>query len=307
MEFVANLLTQLKELFADFQKQDSLARVILLPIFFSGFGAFAGGLIAFRFRKREEEYRRRKDRLDKAVKVSGLASGQCGSALAMKRQLINPAIEAYRTSRQRVLKELGTPTNQKNIFLDFTLMTFTPPAMSAKEVLDATAALGVGDARNLVQAIALFESSNNLETLCKSRNDWIEDFQKNSGQRSDYDKMLSFYAIPDGKGTIDQRYQHIIEGLLASVDNVIFHSFELYCRVALSLVEDVDKFKRKYKEEYNFPFSDFSEQVAKGLFPARTSYSDWLRPPVTYRKAFFETRNKYLERKRRAIRSNYSD
>jgi hypothetical protein len=306
LDQLRGFLASALEFFSDFRSPDSLARVIILPIFFSGFGAFAGGLIAYKFRTREETYRRAKESLKKSTIACGLASAMCGTAISMKRQIILPTAQRYRGSRETFLQRRQDPTIREPLTLEMDLYSFMPPASSAKEVLDAIVSIGPGDGRNVPQAIALLECSNNLNELCKSRNEWIEDFRKLSEHISNDARMKAYFGVEDENGARDERYLHFTENLVEAIDGIIFHSFELYCRVALSLVDDAEAFRKRHGEKHTFFFTDFTGEVANGLFPSREDFSNWLEEPLESRKKLFETRTAYLEKQRKHIRSNYS-
>ncbi|HLQ19078.1 MAG TPA: hypothetical protein VK146_08865 [Tabrizicola sp.] len=285
--------------------KEGWGKTILLPMFFSGFGAFAGGFVAFKFRKREEGYRRNRENLEKLARVCALSSALCGTALANKKQLIKPTVDRYFQSRNALLSELGIPKVQKELVLDFHLLTFSAPATSPKDLLDAVLSLGKGDGRKVPQAIALLESYNNLDSLCVNRNEWIEKFEKAAKSISNEEKMQRYYSVPDGQGTVDARYLHMIEGLRDSIDSIIFHSFEVYRRTALSLLDQSAIFQTRYRERFGFHFSDFSREVGTGLFPPRDNYPDWLNKPIEYKRRWFEKKKSHLEKLRTAIKSGY--
>lgn len=296
-----------KWLLDDWASDRSLVRLLLLPVVFSGLGAFAGGFIGYRFRKREDRFQRSKDRLERMAIASALAAGTCSSALSYKRQLISPTTKKYFESRTRVQSELGLPkTGPKLLQFDLDLIHFSPPALSSSEVLEAVKKLSQGDARNLSQAIALLESGNNFEKLCSERNRWIEKFQEAADKTDPYIKMFVYFGIPVDAERQDARYLHYMEALAESLDSVIFHSFEIYSRLACELVDQSQAFKARYGEDFNFATVNYSQLVADGWFPDRSLFADWLRTPNKHQKSWRQSPRSFADQKKKFIKSDYA-
>lgn len=305
-ELIATLLCVLNTIKRAFTEEGSVWRIIFLPTVFAGFGAFSGGYFAYRFRKKEEAYKKARDKLDKMALAGALAAGVCGSALTTKKQLVADAVSRYEESRKKVLSELCIPTDgPKKLPLDLNLIYFSPPAVEVKEVLDAVKVIGSGDPRNMPQAIALLESANNFGKLCEDRNLWIDNFRTLSKKMSDYEIMCSYYGVPVSDREIDSRYRDCMRELLISIDAMIFHSFEIYCRLTCDLVDLSQAFEDRYRERYRFAVVDFSDQVSAGFFPDRVEFADWLREPTQHDRRKGQKMADFVLERKSSIRAGY--
>ena len=238
--------------------------------------------------------------------AGALAAGVCGSALTTKKQLVADAVSRYEESRKKVLAELCIPTDgPKKLPLDLNLIYFSPPAVEVKEVLDAVKVIGSGDPRNMPQAIALLESANNFGKLCEDRNLWINNFRTLSKKMSDYEIMCSYYGVPVSDREIDSRYRDCMRELLISIDAMIFHSFEIYCRLTCDLVDLSQAFEDRYRERYRFAVVDFSDQVSAGFFPDRVEFADWLREPTQHDRRKGQKMADFVLERKSSIRAGY--
>lgn len=290
-----------------FVQEDSLGRLIILPIFFSGLGAFSGGYAAFRFRRYED--RRKLDRLqlDTAAIAAVFCGTACNSAISFNRQFIRPIVDEYLNDRESVLRELGAPTSVKKIRLNLELITFTAPQLSGKEIVDRVQIVPNRDPRDIPQSITLLECILALQRLLDERNSWISEFKNTGSSLSEQEQMEQFYGVQDAKGHRDERYFHFMTGIKRMNDDIIFHSFEIYSRISIDLVDYGFQFKRKYGEDFHFATFDFSESVSQGFFPDRNLYADWLRAPEVLRKRWFCSGKSLLEKKKDRIRSGYAN
>ena len=249
---------------------------LIEKFFFSAFDAFAGGYVAFAFRKRESTHSKLKQRFEDLSSASTHCAIVCVALLSTKRQFVKPITDKFFAEQSRVLNRLeSTNAPEAPIEVVFDLFVVGPIKVDIEGVFASVQKVAFLDPRNMPQAFALRSQFDNIEYALERRNDWIEKFRDRFS--SDHPRNVhEYFGIDDGSGNVDTYYSSLLRDLRYSTDSAIFFSYELYIRLSSELLDLAFDLRRRFGETYQFSHTDFSAYFDENLFPERKDFGDWL-------------------------------
>jgi len=259
----------------DWHEERSFARLLLLPVIFSGFGAYFGAKAAAWQRDREQTYASAKDRLHQLSDLSVMTGSLCNLILTLKKQQVRDLVNNYAIDRARVLDHFGVPTLKKELLsFRFDLQTISPPPIESSVIVLNIGQFKYKGSGDYLQASAIHQSCESITSLLVRRNDWIADFKKRQTELEEWEKIALYFGFPQSSHSIDLEYKDLVDGLANATDDAIFHSYKLYGRLTTQLVNSAVKFEKKYRERFKFSFLDF--EPSRDLLPDVHSYATWL-------------------------------
>lgn len=276
IEGVLSLWNDLQSLVSsDWNKERSFVRLLLLPVIFSGFGAFFGAKAAAWQRDREQVYSSTKESLHQISDLSVMTGALCNSLLTLKKQQIRELANNFAIDRTRVAHHFGVPSlNKQLLSIRFELQTISCPPLDVSGIVSSIERLKDRSSNDYLQATAIHQSCENIMGLLAGRNDWIADFKKKQMQLGEWERLALYFGFQLNSNSIDQEYKGLIEGLANATDDAIFHSYKLYVRLTTQLVHAAVKFERKYGERFKFSILNF--EPSRDLLPDSRAYTTWL-------------------------------
>jgi hypothetical protein len=262
----------------DWNSGASLIRLLILPIVFSGFGAYFGAKMAASQRDREQKYASRKEALHQLSDLSMMVGSLCNSVLMLKKHHVREMMNDFALDRVKVARYFGIPTAEKEpIKLRFSLQGIFCPPLETSELMSAIVRFRERGSSDLLQGSAVRQSCRNIERLIERRDEWIADFKKKQSSLDHWNRLALYFGFPSGEGSLDEEYKGFVEGISGATDDAIFHSYQLHIRFAKQLVEMASTFEKQYGEKFRFSILNFEPSREDGLFPDNDRYATWLQ------------------------------
>jgi hypothetical protein len=264
-----------------------------VSLFTAGIGAYFGAVFAYRNANRLQRRMEKRELSSSLSKALNLSIALTNIALSLKRQSIHGIATRYENNRKEVIGELGRPTVQKTLYVDFDFQYLSAFDIPAKELVDAV--IGASPGSDIIQqSIALEQTTQNLSQLLTKRNEILLEFEKLNIPEGDL--VRRYFGLQLHDGTKDERYFHVMTNLGATVDDFIFHSYLLYKRLlSEALSRRRSSLRSRDAVGIQLPIADFSDRAAE-LFPTNDEYQAWLRPAEKMEQSRFESNRKYLRR-----------
>lgn len=276
---------------ADLAGPDGYLAVVMVPLIAAGFGAFFGAKLAACFAMKAQQRKADTEQLNTLSVAVTIAAAVCNDAIGLKRQQLKPLCSEYSSNRDTVVRELGLPTVQKELHVNFNLQALQVPTSSAADLLELInrEAIGGGLTRH---AFALNGSAENVRKLIVERNEWITRFESNKDK---VEKQVQMYFGIQSEGqVVDTRYFDLMTNLQYASEDSIFHAYMLHTQLTKNLIDAFAKYRVKYKRiPFDLVLVDFKQLGKEEFLPDMSAYREWFEPSERIVKPKFKTWKKY--------------
>jgi hypothetical protein len=246
-------------------------------------GALGAQRIVERTRQREELLRE----LRNTNAATMVAFSACNAALALKKQHVQPMVEAFQSARSALLKfqaerSEGQHKDVKEYHVPLDLRTFERPVVpleSLKHIVYRELSV-VG--RPLALVAVLEQSLLGVTDAIAKREHLVQRFA--TGSIPENFTMHFYFGLQLPNGHLSQEYQDLVEGIYGYVDDVAFFS-ALLCA---DLMEHGKSLHSAFSKRFGkgappVSTADFSEQRSTGLIPPDSQYAAWLKAFVDHK------------------------
>lgn len=242
-------------------------------------GAYAGGMAAHRSMERSKA----RDELLREVRSTNaaiiLAFTTCNTALALKKQLVAPMIERFRSERiafQEFLAQRRTEQTlrNENYYIQADFVTFIAPFFPMEALRDVMySRVGAqGKALNLVSQID--GAVTGLAGAVVERDKVIYSFR--TQQPGLNELPFHYFGVTDAAGHTHREYADVLDITESYINDVIWFSAKLCEQLVGHGVKRNELFKERFgKDALKINEPDFSGPKELGLFPPDSDYSSW--------------------------------
>lgn len=257
-----------------------------LGAFFGAVGAqFASNRLARRGRIEQQIHR--------LNQVTYLTSTIANSLLNFKDQLFLPFYQDYKTKKQEVnLKSDGSSTGTK-LVININGYQFHTIKSDCERILDVLVAVDSADSKIIPLLVTLDGALQDLNISIQKRNDWLDEFRKNSAGYEE--KVKLYFGLPLSGAEIDTTYSDINDNINISLDNSIF----LAAEVSERLSDRAWRSKKSlgyFRNDISAAVVDFSDAAKRSLMPAREDHKSWRLTKGAPNRNIFESWDNYRRR-----------
>ncbi len=201
--------------------------------------------------------------------VASLSAFTCKGALELKEQHLEEIYHDFRKNREKILKELGTPTINKNIEANLNLTSLSADDSLTQLFISELSEISISDFESAAYIQALVVAANNVQMLISARNSWLKSFTENTSKRSEAEQFAIFFGYQIDQSRIDLTYLSTIEQLYQQNDDLIIFSYRLYRSLLRAFLEAREQIPSRHRNAIKMRPLDFSIDASKGLFPQR--------------------------------------
>lgn len=249
--------------------------------FIGGFtGAIGGALGAQRIveRSRKREERLKELRYTNAAIM--VAHTICNTALALKKQHVQPMREAF-LKLKGDLETFKEKRNAKQIAPDIEfhmqmdMRTYPAPILPIETlkhvVFQELSAVG----RPLALVAVIEQSLIGLSSAIAKRDQLIQRFA--SGEIPENNHAHYYFGLPLPGGSLNQEYPDLVEAIYSYTDDLAFFSYQLCNGLMKHGTKVRDALTKKPSKKLpNVSEADFSGPLKSGLLPPDSQYGDWV-------------------------------
>jgi hypothetical protein len=246
--------------------------------FIGGFaGAIGGALGAQRIveRSRQREERLKELRFTNAAIM--IAHTICNSALALKKQHVQPMRESFlkAVADFEALKTKRNAGQMAEFHLEMDMRTFPAPTIPI-ETLKHIAFQELSTVGRPLALISVIEQSIiGLTAAIEKRDQIIKNFKNGDIPENNYTHY--YFGLPNQKGHVNHEYPDLIEVIHSYVDDLALFSYILSKDFMTHGTKVREILIKKYSKQVpHVSEADFSRAVKSGLMPPDTPYKDWL-------------------------------
>lgn len=262
-------------LFSLIEKQQSAIVVLSSTALVGAFAAYFGTVAAQKSINREVALRLRIEKIASANAAHSLATVIFNQALSLKKQYFLPTFEKWHSQKTAAINAINTG-QQPAEPLEIHMNSFPAFHFPLKELSDQIYGKLTLNGRPLAVISELFQASHTLVFLSEKHDRLEREFR---GLPRDQ-VIASYLSLPNQNG-MDSRYQHICEGALLVIDDLIFFS-NLLANDLIAYGQRQKKFaprrQRNLLPEVNKPGTLSPE--FEYLVPNRENHGRWLESHV---------------------------
>jgi hypothetical protein len=244
-------------------------------------GAFAGAIAA---QKIVEKSKLREETLKELRNTNAAAMAAftaCNSALALKRQHVQPLHSQFMKDKAALLEfetQHASGQKQGNAPFHFVadLRTFPVPVVPVDSLKDLLFNKITVTGRSLALVCAVEEASRGLQSAVAMRLAMVERIKS----KEIPDELLPsyYFGLPLPNGDTNREYPDLVAGIESYADDLAYFSYLLCSDLTQHAKLMHGKLPRQVREAAPKPTeADFTQPRASGLIPPDTQYQLWLR------------------------------